>query len=98
VKPHTFHPEAEEEYAEAARYYAAIQPELAGRFYDEVEDVIREIRQDPERFFWFDPPAQRHLCRKFPYAVIFLNQPDRVWIVAVMHGKRRPRYWRERLE
>jgi hypothetical protein len=28
VKPHSFHPEAVEEYAEAARYYAAIQPEL----------------------------------------------------------------------
>ena len=41
MKPHIFHPEAAEEYAEAARYYAAIQPELAGRFYDAVEEVIR---------------------------------------------------------
>ena len=97
MKPHAFHPAAAEEYAEAAQYYADIRPELGGRFYDEVERAIGEIRQQPERFRFFDPPAQRHLCRVFPYAVIFLNEPDRVWIVAVMHGARRPGYWHERL-
>jgi len=41
--------------------------------------------------------VQRALARKFPFSVVFLNQPDRVWIVAVMHAKRRPGHWRGRL-
>jgi hypothetical protein len=40
---------------------------------------------------------RRHFSRDFPYAVIFLDKPGHVWIVAVMHMKRRPGYWRARL-
>jgi hypothetical protein len=33
----------------------------------------------------------------FPYAVIYVGQQDRNWILAVMHLQRRPGYWKERL-
>lgn len=97
MKPYTFHPEASEEYANATEYYAAITPELGGRFYDEIERLIVEVRRQPDRFFQFSPPARRALARKFPYSVVYLDETDRVWIVAVMHGKRLPGYWRQRL-
>ena len=98
MKQHVFHPEAEEEYIEAARYYAGLEVELGCRFYDEVERLIREVRSQPMRFWMFDPPVRRHLSTVFPYAVVYLEQPDRIWIVAVMHCKRKPGYWRQRLE
>jgi toxin ParE1/3/4 len=98
VKPHAFHPEAGEEYTRAVEHYAAIAPELGNRLYNEIEGLILEIRRQPERFFRIHPPAQRALCREFPYSVVYLDQPDRIWIVAVMHAKRRPGYWRDRLE
>jgi len=91
------HPEADEEFAEAVRYYSEISPELGVRFYREMERLFGEICADPERFRKFDPPARRHLSRDFPYAVIFLDNPGYVWIVAVMHTRRRPGYWRARL-
>ncbi len=97
MKPHAFHPEASEEYTQAAGYYAAIAPELGGRFYDEIERLIAQVRHQPERFLRVSPPARRALARKFPYSVVYLDEPDRVWIVAVMHAKRRPGYWRKRL-
>ena len=90
MKRYVFHPEADEEYAEAALYYTRISPELGGRFFDEVERLIREVRRQPNRFRLFDPPARRHFADVFPYAVIYLDQPERVWIVAVMHLKREP--------
>ncbi len=91
------HPEADEEFAGAVRYYSEISPELGVRFYREMERLFREACAAPERFRKFDPPARRHFSRDFPYAVIFLEKPECIWIVAVMHMKRRPRYWRERL-
>jgi plasmid stabilization system protein ParE len=97
VKPHVFHPEAEEEYTEAAQYYARISPELGGRFFDEVEKLIQDVCHQPDRFRVFDPPARRHFSDVFPYAVIYLDQPEKVWIVAVMHFKRKPGYWKLRL-
>jgi toxin ParE1/3/4 len=97
VKPHIFHPEAGEEYVRAVEYYAAIAPELGSRFHNEIERLIREVRRQPDRFYRFSSPAQRALARKFPYSLVYLDEPDRVWIVAVMHLKRRPGYWRERI-
>ena len=97
MKPHAFHPAAAEEYADAANYYTQISPELGGRFYDEMERLIQDVRSDPKRFRHFDPPAQRHFSTVFPYAVIYAEQPDRIWILAMMHMKRRPGYWKSRV-
>jgi len=33
----------------------------------------------------------------FPYAVIYHEQVDIIWIVAIMHFKREPAYWKERV-
>jgi toxin ParE1/3/4 len=97
VKPYAFHPQASEEYAQAAEYYTAIAAELGSRFFDEIERLIGEVRRQPDRFLRFSPPARRALARTFPYSLVYLEEADRVWIVAVMHAKRRPGYWRERL-
>ena len=61
MKPHIFHPAADEEYVQAVQYYADIELELGHRFYDEMERLIREVCVSPERFWQFDPPARRHL-------------------------------------
>ncbi len=95
--PHVFHPEADAEYAEAAAYYAERGTELGGRFYDEIERVIAEIDAAPHRFRRYDPPARRNLARDFPYAVVYIDEPDWVWIVAVMPLHRDPDYWKHRL-
>ena len=91
------HPEADEEFAAAVRYYSEISPELGVRFYREMERLLREACAAPERFWKFDPPARRHLSGDFPYAIVFLEKPEHIWIVAVMHLKRCPGYWRGRL-
>lgn len=97
MKHYAFHPDAEVEYVQAAEYYAAIDSSLGVRFYDEIERLIHQVRRQPDRFLRFSVPARRALSRQFPYSVVYLTEPDRIWIVAVMHAKRRPGYWRERL-
>ena len=77
MKPHLFHPEADAEYADSALYYAEHGEDLGGRFYDEIERVIAEIAAAPHRFRQYDPPARRNLARDFPYAVVYLDEPDR---------------------
>jgi len=34
------------EFAEAAQYHADLNPELGGRFYDEIERLIAEVGED----------------------------------------------------
>jgi plasmid stabilization system protein ParE len=97
LKAHAFHPTAQREYCAAAKFYAKISPELGMRFYDEMDGLITDIRQNPDRYRFFDSPIRRHFSSVFPYAVLYVDQPDRVLIIAVMHMKRRPGYWRKRL-
>ena len=84
------HPAADEEFAEAVRYYAEIDPDLGVRFHCEIQRLIEDVCAHPEHYRKLDPPARRLISTDFPYALIYLEKPDRVWIVAVMHLKRRP--------
>jgi len=97
VKPVVFHPEARLELTEAGRTYAGISRVLARRFYAEMDEAIKEACARPTLRRMFDPPARRHFGPVFPYAIVYLDRPDEIWVVAVMHFKQRPGYWRERL-
>lgn len=92
------HAEANREFQEAVDYYVGISPELGARFYREMEQLMREVCERPQLFRQFDPPARRHFTDRFPYGVIYLVEPDHIWIVAVMHLHREPAYWRKRVE
>lgn len=97
MKPVVFHPEARLELTAAGRTYAEKSLMLGQRFYAEMAQVIAEACARPTLRRMFDPPARRHFGPVFPYAVVYLDRPAEVWIVAVMHFKQRPGYWRERL-
>lgn len=97
MKPFRFHREALAEAKVSAEHYAAISPELGLRFYDTVDRLVREVCAQPALYRVVDPPARRHFRRPFPHAVIYIDRPDHVWIVAVAPFKMRPGHWKERL-
>jgi len=98
VKPHGFHRDALAEYAQAAQDYAAVSPELGGRFYDEMERLIAEVCQWPEAYRCIRPSIRRHFSTTFPYGILYENRPDVVRILAVMPLHRDPDYWVHRIE
>lgn len=97
MKRAVFHPEASQEYLDAIEYHAALSMDLGIRFDSEIQRLVGEISRDPQRFLRIRPLVQRAISPEFPYSVVYVDQPDRVWIVAVMHAKRRPGYWIKRL-
>jgi toxin ParE1/3/4 len=92
VKAIVSHPEADAEVTQATAHYAQISPKLGQRFYQHVNELLAEIGDQPTLHRLFDPPARRLFRRPFPYAVVYLDQVDYVWIVAVMHFKQPPSY------
>jgi len=94
---HEFHPEAFEEYNEAAHYYAQQQPGLDLRFIVCVENAIEVILEDPLRWRPFDEDVRRCLTRVFPYGILYAIEPDFMLIVAVAHCSREPNYWKHRI-
>lgn len=94
---HRFHADALRELREAVEYYLGVSPEVVADFTLEMSRLVREVCDHPQVFRQFDPPARRHFSTRFPYGIIYLVEPDGVWIVAVMPLKREPAYWRQRL-
>jgi toxin ParE1/3/4 len=70
---------------------------LGRRFYEEITSVFRRVVEHSLRYKQFDPPARRLFADGFPYAVIYVVRPDAIWIIAVMHVRREPGYWKERM-
>ncbi len=97
MKPTIFHPQADDEFAEAVAHYAGKAPGLGDRFYDTVLRLVAEIEAAPQLHRPWRHGTRRHFTREFPYALIYLERPDRIMVLAVAHFKRRPDYWRERL-
>ena len=93
-----FHPEALEEYRQAALWYAEREPEIALRFIASVEDAISRVLDAPKRWRVIDEDVRRCLIRVFPYAVLYTIEADFLLIVAVMHCSREPNYWKLRVE
>jgi plasmid stabilization system protein ParE len=91
-----FHPEALDEFEEAARYYAACQPGLELRFIACVESALRQVSEAPTRWRVFEEDVRRCLVHVFPYAVLYSIESECVLIIAVMHCSREPGYWRHR--
>ena len=91
------HPAADAEFLLAQQRYTDASLPLGRRFYDEITGVFRRIIEHPLRYKQFDPPARRLFANGFPYAVIYVAKPDAIWIIAVMHVRREPGYWKERI-
>ena len=92
-----FHPEARSEYREAASFYEQHRQGLGAAFTREVEATIDQILEAPQRCRVVEQDVRRCLTHKFPYGVLYTIEHDSILIVAVMHLRRRPNYWLERL-
>ena len=93
--PVDVHAEALDELDEAAAWYEARRPGLGFEFAAEIERVIASISARPLAFApWkAQDPVRRALVSRFPYAVFFDVEPERVVVMAIAHSSRRPGYW-----
>ena len=92
----TIHPEALEELTQAIASYEERAPGLGREFFDEVHRVMVLIRENPLLGVGFEPPFRRILTSRFPFAIVYHRTSGGVRILAVMHQRRKPGYWRDR--
>lgn len=93
-----FLPEAEEEFREAVHYYENEAPGVGGAFVAEVRRAVRSISENPYASAAVGTGIRRNILKLFPYNILYAIEPDLIVIVAIAHQKRRPRYWRARIE
>ena len=91
-----WHPEAQSEAAEAARFYRERQLGLEQRFLDILEDALHRVRRRPQ--LYPKVVGEVHKCKlpRFPYGIIYRTKLDTIEILAIMHLRREPGYWKSR--
>lgn len=92
--------EAAEELAAAVGWYEDERPGLGAALLDEIDSVVAGLASGstpsaPVR--GTDEDVRRVVLARFPYSIVFLEHAEVVRIVAVVHHKRAPGYWTDRL-
>lgn len=93
-----FDPDARAEFLAAVEYYEECQAGLGRHFRLAVESELENICEMPFRFRVLHAPFRRCLVPKLPYSVIFSVEPKFILVIAVVHAKRKPGYWHDRIE
>ena len=92
-----YHPAAEAELVQAARFYEERVPSLGADFLDRIDLGINSIKSDPLRNRIIESDIRRYPLPRFPFAIYYRILPDHLRILAIKHHRRHPDYWRERL-
>ena len=97
MKPCWFHPEALEEADNAAAFYGEQQLGLEVRFLEALNDTISRIRRNPLLYRCIEGEIRKCRITHFPYGIIYRVNNDRIEVIAVMHLRQRPGYWKSRI-
>lgn len=88
--------EAEEDLEEAAVWYEQQRPGLGHEFLDEVLRTFSNISEQSGAYPLLHRDTRRALTHRFPFSVYYRLHGGDVVVIAVMHGSRSPRRWKQR--
>jgi len=91
-----FHPEAESEFQGAIEYYEKCELGLGQAFVIQVYSAIRNIITYPNMCPILERDIRRCLVNRFPFGILYSIEENEIFILAVMHLRRNPDYWKHR--
>ena len=94
---YSFHREAEAELVQAIDYYEECDSGLGHDFAVEVYAAIARASTYPKAWPFIETDIRRAMVRRFPYGILYSEEHDSLFIVAVMNLHRNPDYWKSRL-
>jgi plasmid stabilization system protein ParE len=96
--PIDIHPAARLEEDEAFEWYLERNLIAAEGFLHEIEQARSAIQTSPEAWAKYLYDTRRYLLKRYPYDVVYRVTADRIQVVAIAHGRRKPGYWADRLK
>ena len=101
-EPVRFASEASSEPQDAVRWYEDQRAGLGAAFLAAVEATVDLLVRWPRSGAVItgvsaEPEIRRLPVYRFPYHVAYVITEDQIYVLAVAHDRRRPRYWRGRV-
>ena len=88
---------AELELVEAAQYYDSEREGLGRAYIDAVRATEKRIQRNPRLWAFRRKPVRSCRIDRFPYRLHYVEEAERIVVVAVAHASRRPDFWEHRL-
>lgn len=90
---------AEAEFYSIVDYYQQFDPALSSDFIQEFDRAVQRLQDFPNAGSPYLHGTKRIILRRFPYSIVYKIYLNEVIVAhAVMHMRRKPDYWRERLK
>jgi plasmid stabilization system protein ParE len=89
-------PEPRAEFDEAVDWYDRRRPGLGVTFVTKVREVLARIAADPQRHAPVYHDIRKAIVPKYPYVVLYREEPGEVVVISVFHTSRDPSIWRSR--
>lgn len=83
--------------AKARAWYEQQPPGLGTSFLEEIDAAIERIAAAPDAYPFVVGDARRILVRRFPYSIYFRSGTTLIRIIPVLHQRRAPTTWRDRV-
>jgi plasmid stabilization system protein ParE len=90
-------PEARAELTDAVDWYERQRPKLGSSFFAEVQAAFNRIAANPQLYAPVYGPVRKASVRRFPYVVLYREEPGEVVIISVFHTSRDPSIWQQRV-
>lgn len=103
MKPLRFAPSVEAEIEATGDFYCDQRPGLESEFLDALEDALHRLVEQPQSHGFVSDTAPEEGIRqvpvqRFPYRIVFREREEDLLVLACMHARREPDYWRSRGE
>jgi len=85
------------EWREAIAFYDRESRTIGSALTEAVAAAIAFVREHPEAGRPDRRALRRWQVRRFPYTLFYRDEPQRIYILAVAHHRRKPGYWVHRI-
>src|SRR3954470_19616713 len=93
-----YHPKASAEAMKSAYFYDGKQAGLGEEFFEDLDIAVRSLQSIWSRHAPDVNGVRSRRLQRFPFRVYYVVDPDRIRILAVAHLRRKPGYWRRRID
>jgi hypothetical protein len=95
-RPLELHPGAEADYLNSLAWYRDRSFPTSLKFDNAFWQAVQAVEDSPERWPVYFSDFRRYTLHQFPFSIVYRIEPPRVFVLAVVHGRRRPGYWKDR--
>jgi toxin ParE1/3/4 len=83
---------------ESAFFYVDESPQAAIRFEEEVDESLKAIGKNPNRYRIHKDDIRIKELDRFPFSIYYRVRENEVHVLSIAHNSRRPEFWIDRAE